>query len=453
VIGLDSHKRLNALNKMHVATRYRGTRSVSGAGSDYNYIFNWLQFTGENSINFPGEGKKYTVLLNGYISNYLELCEKYSIILTTGSDIEFLALFFERFDYEKMNELNGFFAIASRNKETGAWYYVTDRYGIKQLYIAHENGYTYVCSELKGIAKVLKSKTINIDAVNSWEYSLGVIPKGTFYNEIQRVKKLPFIVPKKIPISYQEAKIELQRLFDLAMNRNIPNEKFGAYLSGGVDSGMINNWLKRQTSFYSFSMDYTDPEFSEIENIKINAIGIPHHYTALCNTQSKLVFSSIAREYLCDPGAGACYTNFQVAHLASMFCRVVFSGAGGDEFFGGYPHRLNKPVRDIIRRTNYEPITAPELTHFKYDLLYLDAVLRVEDRAAARVTIETRYPLLDNDLVDFALSLPDEFTKNKRILKDISGLDSRVLNGRKRGFSNPTSNDEWVKYISNNYNF
>jgi hypothetical protein len=66
-------------------------------------------------------------------------------------------------------------------------------------------------------------------------------------------------------------------------------------------------------------------------------------------------------------------------------------------------------------------------------------------------TMETRYPLLDNEFVDFALSLPDEYLNNKRILKDISGLHPDVIKGKKRGFSNPHfTNDEWVEFCKNN---
>jgi len=65
--------------------------------------------------------------------------------------------------------------------------------------------------------------------------------------------------------------------------------------------------------------------------------------------------------------------------------------------------------------------------------------------------METRYPLLDNDLVDFALSLPDEYLENKRILKDISGLHPDVIAGKKKGFSNPHfTNDEWAKHCIEN---
>jgi asparagine synthetase B (glutamine-hydrolysing) len=58
--------------------------------------------------------------------------------------------------------------------------------------------------------------------------------------------------------------------------------------------------------------------------------------------------------------------------------------------------------------------------------------------------METRYPFLDNDFVNFALSLPDEYLKDKRILKDIADLPDQITKGKKRGFSNPISNKEWV---------
>ena len=65
-------------------------------------------------------------------------------------------------------------------------------------------------------------------------------------------------------------------------------------------------------------------------------------------------------------------------------------------------------------------------------------------------TMETRYPLLDNDIVNFALSLPLPFLENKRILKDVSKLHEDVKKGKKKGFSNPYfSNEEWTEFTIN----
>ena len=191
---------------------------------------------------------------------------------------------------------------------------------------------------------------------------------------------------------------------------------------------------------YSFSVDYLG-ELSEIENIKLNSKGV--HYTLICTDQTA---KDYRREALDDLKAGSCYTNFAVAQLASKFCKVMYSGAGGDEVFNGYSHRYNKDIEDVIKRTD-KPVKDYGVTHKEYDWLFLRAVLVVEDRMSGWHTMETRYPLLDNDFVDFAISLPTEYLHNKRILKDISGLNEKVINGKKRGFSNPHfTNSEWVQF-------
>jgi hypothetical protein len=79
---------------------------------------------------------------------------------------------------------------------------------------------------------------------------------------------------------------------------------------------------------------------------------------------------------------------------------------------------------------------------------YLKGILIVEDRIGGAHAVENRYPFLDNDLVDFVRSLPDEFLENKKILKDVCGLHPSVVYGKKRGFSNPYfTNLEWADFV------
>ena len=157
--------------------------------------------------------------------------------------------------------------------------------------------------------------------------------------------------------------------------------------------------------------------------------------------------------HLEEPRVGQSYPNFYTAQLASKFVKVVLSGAGGDELFGGYPwryyravvndnfedyidkyylfwqrlipnrdiHKVFKPVwgdvqnvwtRDIFKNVfkTQTNLNTPE--DYINQSLYFEAktflhgLLVVEDKISMANSLETRVPFLDNDLVDFAMKVP-----------------------------------------------
>jgi asparagine synthase (glutamine-hydrolysing) len=158
--------------------------------------------------------------------------------------------------------------------------------------------------------------------------------------------------------------------------------------------------------------------------------------------------------HLDEPRVGQSYPNFYVAQLASKFVKVVLSGGGGDELFGGYPWRYYRAVtnddfeqyvdkyylywqrlipnqiikkvfepiwtdvkhvwtRDIFRRvfvTHGSVMTRPEdyinhSLHFEAKT-FLHGLLIVEDKLSMAHGLEARMPFLDNDLVNFSMRLP-----------------------------------------------
>jgi len=182
--------------------------------------------------------------------------------------------------------------------------------------------------------------------------------------------------------------------------------------------------------------------------------------------------------HLEEPRVGQSYPNFYAAKLASKFVKVVMSGAGGDELFGGYPWRyyrgaassnfeqytqqyygfwqrlvdddqlraLLAPVwadvqgespraifRDVFANHDNE-LSRPEdyINHSLYfeAKTFLHGLLVVEDKLSMAHGLETRVPFLDNDLVDFAMRCPVRLKLNN--LSDVVRMNENEP-GDKRG--------------------
>jgi asparagine synthase (glutamine-hydrolysing) len=438
--------------RMGKALMHRGNISNITKVDNITVWFSLLPITDQTSQMQPYDAGKWVVWMNGFISNYQELARKFKIQLNSNCDTELLAKFIEKEGMypDKLELLNGFFSVFAYDTEAKNHYAFTDRYGCKQLYKATRGETTYIASEVKSLHAVLPLE-ISEQGAEDWIYSLGIMNDHTIYEGVKRVMCLPFHHPQPIKISYTQAKDRLAMLLAQSMDRNkVYNLKDGVFLSGGIDSGILANMLNPD---FCFSMDYLDEQYSEIENIKKNSAGV--HLSLICNQKLFNTYKHVAVDVLDDLKAGSCYTNFALTELASNHCTVLYSGAGGDEVFDGYVHRYGRDINEVIKRTlvtdDFIPlIQYPEITHKQYDWKFLKAVMVVEDRMSGYHTMETRYPLLDNDFVDFALSLPMEYRTGKRILKDISGLHPDVVAGKKRGFSNPyMTNFEWATFALN----
>lgn len=438
--------------RMGKALSHRGRISNIIQVDNIRVWFSLLPITDQTAQMQPYEAGPWLVWMNGFISNYRELASRMKIHMETNCDTELLAHYINKWGVEpnRLTDLNGFYSVFAYNTETKQHVAFTDRYGIKQLYTYQANGTTYIASEVKSLLAVLPLE-ISESGAEDWIYSLGIMNEHTIYEGVKRVPCLPFHKPGPINISYNQAKERLSLLLAQSMDRNkVRDMHDGVFLSGGVDSGILARMLNPD---FCFSMDYQDEQYSEIENIKKNSKGI--HLTLVCNERLFNHFKHVAVDVLDDLKAGSCYTNFALTELASNYCTVLYSGAGGDEIFDGYVHRYGRSIREVIKRTlitdDFTPYIAyPDITHKEYDWKFLKAVLVVEDRMTGYHTMETRYPLLDNDLVDFALSLPPAYREGKRILKDVSGLHPDVVNGKKRGFSNPyMTNFQWATFALN----
>lgn len=257
---------------------------------------------------------------------------------------------------------------------------------------------------------------------------------------------------------------ELDRLFRQAVSRQLVSDvELGSYLSGGMDSGSITAiaatqlpYIKTFTTGFDLSsasgveLGYDEREKAERMSYLFKT---EHYEMVLKSGDMERVLPRLTR-HLEVPRVGQSYPNFYTAQLASKFVKVVLGGTGGDELFGGYPwryyravvnddfehyidkyyafwHRLipNKSIhevfgpiwpdvkhvwtRDIFRDVFAEhanTLRTPEeyVNHSLYfeAKTFLHGLLVVEDKLSMAHGLESRVPFLDNDLVDFAMSMP-----------------------------------------------
>jgi len=320
---------------------------------------------------------------------------------------------------------------------------------------------------------------------------------------------------------------ELAGLFETAVKRQlVADVQVGAYLSGGMDSGSIVAFASRSIPrLYTFTNGFDLSSVTGIERgfderaqaERLASRYQTEHYEMVIHAGDMAACLPRLVWHLEDLRVGNCYQNYYAAKLASRFTKVCLSGAGGDELFGGYPWRYEAALgaaslaafddryysswERLIPDTDKEAFFAPETwvrLQARQGRGYFDALLReapgcqdgsgaaylsralwfelntflpgilcVEDRVSMSHSLEVRVPFLDNDLVEYALTIPNEYKVagldalaageslvrdgGKRILRRAMAgvLPEETLSERKQGFSAPDAT--WYRGASMNY--
>jgi asparagine synthase (glutamine-hydrolysing) len=402
------------------------------------------------------QGGKWKVYLNGEIYNYQELG-------FSGNECSVISQGLEMFGPEWVRCLNGmFFIVAIKYDQV---YIFRDRYGIKPVYYWQGDGVTVVASEAKAIAAHSEYKFgVNHSAQRQWFTFNNVLcdqtlfdkiykfPAGTYW-ELQSNIATTYWDWKFQPDEHMEYDYAVKRVRELvqqAVRRQIPKDvPFAVSLSGGVDSNVIASQMPSGTR--GFNIGFKDEAFNEFELTKHSPIPC-----IMSPLQCVLNFDETIY-HLEDLRVGQSwqhYTLFQI--MAQSGIVVAFDGAGADELFGGYEWRYSEPnYYSVVNRTGaFDPFCKSVFENkFPFDDLnsryrfdarhFLEGVLLVVDKLSMAHTIEVRVPFLDNDLVDFALTIPPRFKFKKQVLKDaFRGIVAEeILNGPKRGFSCP----DWLE--------
>jgi len=431
---------------------------------------------------------RYSITYNGELYNYKALRKELELKghrFVSNSDTEVVLESFIEWREACLQKFNGMFAFAIYDENQKKIFMARDRYGIKPLYYALLNGEFIFASEQKAIiqhpefkreinAKILKEYFTfqNILSDEVLLKGIKIVPAGTFITfnvdcmeRVAPVLYWDYCFEEPGRQLREEDYIEqLQFLFRQSVKRQLMSDvQVGAYLSGGMDSGSITAIASQEihnlTTFtcgfdlHSASgveVGYDEREKSEQMSYRF---GTEHYEVVLKAGDMERCMKDLVWA-IEEPRVGQSYPNYYVSRLASKFVKVVLSGAGGDELFGGYPWRyyrsvnnqsfeeyaekyyafwqrlipenqLNRLValygKDIITideretfnsvfshidKENISPEQCINYSMYFEAKTFLHGLFVVEDKLSMANGLETRVPFMDNDLVDFAMKVP-----------------------------------------------
>lgn len=316
---------------------------------------------------------RYALVYNGEIYNFQELralLEDRGYRFNSRSDSEVVLNAYIEWGEDALSKFNGMFAFGVWDKKREELFLARDRYGIKPLYIARQNGRLLFASEIKAfraygefkfsvsIAGLMEYMTFqNFLADQTLVKDVSLFPAGSWLKvrAAEDLEKAPqkfwdfWFQPDNSGADPAECREELDRLFSSAVHRQLVSDvEVGAYLSGGMDSGSITALAAQRLPYLkTFTVGFDVQSASGIE-MACDERDIAEHMSYLFKTEHyEMVLKAGDMErvmpklawHLEEPRVGQSYPNYYAAQLASKFCKVVLAGTGGDEMFGGYPWR------------------------------------------------------------------------------------------------------------------
>lgn len=303
----------------------------------------------------PMATEHLVVVFNGEIYNYLELkkeLEDKGHHFKTNSDTEVLLHGYEEYHYEIVNHLRGMFSFALYDTTTHELFCARDHFGIKPFYYYFDQEHFLFASEIKGFLDHPDfKKELNRDVLDIYLKMNFVAGEQTFFKNVKQLLPGHYLV-------YKDKQVEIKRYYsiqfkdqyksdqemiqaidqimkDSVKHHLIADVEVGSFLSSGIDSSYLVSLAKPQ---HTYTVGYNDERYNEISYAKDLAqqLGIENKSKIInkeeyLNILPKMMYH--LDEPTADPAAVALYF---VSELASQDVKVVLSGEGADEFFGGY---------------------------------------------------------------------------------------------------------------------
>lgn len=446
-----------------------------------------LTSAGEQPMVSP-DGR-FVLNYNGEIYNFKELrleLEDLGWSFKSTGDTEVVLYSLIEWGESAVSKFDGMFAFSFWDRNERLLILSRDRFGVKPLYVSLQDNTLSFASEQKailareGFRRILKRESVyeyftfqNFISENTLLEDIFKLPAGTISRinlkhhspklESYRYWDYLFEDSDEVedPLEFSE---ELKRLFSRAVSSQLVSDvPIGCYLSSGLDSSSIASIARQSISVFNtftvgFNSDLVEGFESNLDERHrarqiADWLGTNHHEYTLVAEDLESCISQLVW-HLEEPRLGQSYPNFYAASLASKSVKVILSGTGGDELFGGYPWRYLLPSQmnnreefmdslfsywnRLLEPSELRRFLAPILNGIDLDFprtiltkvidshkasiekstdylnlcmyfeakTFLESFFIIEDKLSMAFGMETRVPFMDNRLVEFAMRCP-----------------------------------------------
>lgn len=301
---------------------------------------------------------------NGEIFNYQErraLLQRAGVPLRTHGDTEVLLETLRTEGLRGLDRLNGQFAFAYFDERESTLLLARDRLGILPLYFAEAPGCLLFASEIKALLPALAAPQLDDDAVEDYLTYRSVPPPNTLFRGVKKLApgtalwvgadgklrhevwwRLP-AEPHGEPLTGDGAIATVNESLERAVaGRLVADVPVGAYLSGGLDSSLtvaLMKQLRAGGEVQTFAAGFADPRYDELPYAKqvSETVGTTHHEVHVTAQDFQALWSKLSWHRdgpISEPADVAIY---RIAEYARATVKVLLSGEGSDEIFGGYP--------------------------------------------------------------------------------------------------------------------
>lgn len=365
------------------------------------------------------EDKKLVLAANGEIYNHRELRKQFegTYNFQTASDCEVILALYKEKGVDFLDELNGIFGFALYDVEKDEYFIARDHVGIIPLYIGwDQNGTFYVASELKA----LEGTCTKIELFPPGHYMSS--KDGQFVKWYHREWR-DYEAVKENQTSIAEVKKALEDAVHRQLMSDVP---YGVLLSGGLDSSVTSAIAKKYAQKRIESDDKSEAWYPQLHSFSVGLEGSPDlaaakkvadhigtiHHEIKFTIQEGLdaikdvIYNIETYDITTIRSSTPMYLMARV--IKSMGIKMVLSGEGADEIFGGYLYFHKAPNAEEFH----------EETVRKLEKLHMYDCLRA-NKSLMAWGIEGRVPFLDKEFIDVAMRLnpKDKMINGERMEK------------------------------------